>query len=1520
MANTTSTTSFRADISQLKSAMQQAARQVKLANAEFKAATAGMDDWSQSATGLRAKLTQLDSTLSAQKKQLALYEKELELTTKEYGENSAAADRVRIALNNQKVAIAKTEKQIDEYSDELKDAEKYGDNFGDTMEEMNDAAEKASDGFTVMKGALANLVADGIRKAISGFKELAKETISVGANFEASMSKVGAISGASAEDLQALTDKAKEMGETTVFSASESADAFQYMAMAGWDTEDMLDGIAGIMNLAAASGEDLATTSDIVTDALTAMGYSAGDAGKLADVMAAASSNANTNVGLMGQTFQYAAPIIGALGYSMEDAAVAIGLMANAGIKGQKSGTALRSILTRLSAPPKECADAMNELGISLTTVNEDGTESMKSLDEVMQELRKSFDGLSETQQTQYAKSIAGQEAMSGLLAIVNAGAGDYNKLTDAVNESTGAAEKMAQTMNDNVSGQMTLLKSKIEGIQIQVYDQLKPALRDAVSSLSDSLDRIDWSKVGKWLGDVAKKFVNFAKGVIENFDKIASVATAVGKVLLAAFVAQKIITFGQAVSGLITWFKNLKLATESATLAQQGLNAAQAANVIGLVTAAVVGLTTAFLEFGGGSKEAEEKLDALSASEHRHINEIYAMRDAYKEVKAARDETAASITAEFNNYSALAKELDDLVDANGRVKEGYEDRVNFILTTLNEAIGTEMKLVDGVIENYETEKQTIEELIEAKKAEAFLDANKEAYTEAIKNRGEALQNYIDVQNDFIQKQGELNDLLTEQERLNGLTLKEYAAEIGASDDLSLAQEKLTETKKSLGKEITATKIAIGQLHQATDAAESSFVDYNRTIENYEGLSSAIISGDAQKISEALDNMEHDFISAETGTEQSLENQVDTYKAQYEEMKKAVANGSAVVTQEMVDDMKQMVDKSVKELDKFHSQAEQSGKTGMEKYVSGMESITGEATLQAQIIRYETAKTLGADVSEFEKAGKDAGQGYINGMLIVKPDAILEARNLGSDAVGALNEGQDSHSPSAMTTTSGENFGQGFINGMNNKGSTVWNTAYALARRAINALRQGQKEGSPSKLTYQSGVYFVQGYVNGIAKQEKTLQKTVSNLVTGMFDTLRKTEAFNFETTANGLSESFAKKISGDFNYMINKMTYQNEQKLAEYDKEIDRLTAEQDRALAKIDSNDEAGIKKITSKYEALIDVQRKYQEAYSTASQGFIEEFRDAVNEYQQTATDLINSTVSGLADKYNKQYDALISKQESLVGKLKTAGSLFNISGAGIMTVNDLTEQTRQITEYTQKLQEIKNKVSAELFDEIAQFDMREGSAYIDRLLDMSAKDLNAYNKAYTEKLKAAERAGETIYKSDFATVSANYKNEINKAFSEMPKQLEDLGTQAMKGFVSGFTKNTDYLDSNVKLFVKSMVDTFKKELQIKSPSRLMATIGDYTGAGFIQGLKDTIGKVKDTASDMVQAAASPLEDVKTSIGGVRGIIPTGGGATAVNNNTVNNYNLVQNNTSPKSLSALETYQARRQQIALVKAFAQ
>lgn len=414
----------------------------------------------------------------------------------------------------------------------------------------------------------------------------AKKTIDVGKSFEAGMSEVQAISGASGKDLERLSNKAKEMGATTKFSATESATALKYMAMAGWKTDQMVSGLAGVMNLAAASGEDLGTVSDIVTDSMTAFGLKANQSGHFADVLAKASSSSNTNVGLMGETFKYVAPLAGSMGYSIEDTATAIGLMANAGIKGSQAGTSLRSILTRLVKPPKDAAAALSELGIS--TTNADG--SMKPLRQTMSELREKFSGLTESQKSQYASSIAGQEAMSGLLAIVSASDSDFNKLQKAIDNSSGAAKKQADIMNNNLQGALYELGSAAEAVGIGIYEDIKEPLTKAVKVGTTQVSALA-SKLKK--GGIKEVVPKSAVNTVQNLGKVAMVAGKGGVTVLST--ATKVLGNNLEIAlplatsfvGAIAGYKAFKTASDAVTTfstALSALNTLEKANAITLV------------------------------------------------------------------------------------------------------------------------------------------------------------------------------------------------------------------------------------------------------------------------------------------------------------------------------------------------------------------------------------------------------------------------------------------------------------------------------------------------------------------------------------------------------------------------------------------------------------------------------------------------------------------------------------------------------------------------------------------------------------------------------------------------------------------------------------------------------------------------------------------------------------------------------------------------------------------------
>lgn len=360
--------------------------------------------------------------------------------------------------------------------------------------------EKVSDAtFSAIKAGAA---------AVSG---IATASMAVGMNFEEQMSTVQAISMSSGEEMEALCEEAKALGRATKFSAAEVGQGFEYMAMAGWKTEDMLAGIDGVLSLAAASGEDLGAVSDIVTDAMTAFGMGADEVNRFADVLAVAASSSNTNVSMMGETFKYVAPLAGALKYSAEDTALAIGLMANSGIKASQAGTALRSMLSRLTKPTKEVREAMQMLDLSLTDENGD----MKTLLQLQKDIREGFKGMDPSRASEAASKLAGQEAMSGLLAIVNATEEDFDSLTEAINNSAGAAEKMAGIRIDNLKGDLTILRSAAEGFGIEMYEGMSGLAREAVQYATGFLGELTES-ASKKLPTARREIIQFSQGISE--------------------------------------------------------------------------------------------------------------------------------------------------------------------------------------------------------------------------------------------------------------------------------------------------------------------------------------------------------------------------------------------------------------------------------------------------------------------------------------------------------------------------------------------------------------------------------------------------------------------------------------------------------------------------------------------------------------------------------------------------------------------------------------------------------------------------------------------------------------------------------------------------------------------------------------------------------------------------------------------------------------------------------------------
>lgn len=531
----------------------------------------------------------------------------------------------------------------DKYFSTLDKADKDMKSFESKLKGYGDKMEKAGKSWSAKVSA-----------PIAGVGVVATK---LGIDFQSAMSEVGAISGATGDDLAILEKKARDMGATTKFSASDAAEGLKYMAMAGWDTNAMLEGLDGVLALAAASGEDLGMVSDIVTDSMTAFGLQANEAGHFADVLAKASSSSNTNVGLMGETFKYVAPLAGSLGYSIEDTALGIGLMANAGIKGSQAGTALRSMLTRLVKPTKESGTAMDTLGITMT--NTDG--SMKSLAEVTQDLRVAFADLDPDQQAFYAAQIAGQEAMSGFLAIVNASDSDFSNLQRNINNSTGAAKEMSDMMQDNLKGRWEEFKSALEEVALQIYDLLLPALES-------------WLKKGQAFIDWFSELDDGTKKTILN---VAGFAAALGPALL---IGGKFANSIGSIAGLFTKFSGAaKVATTATTSLGGGFSIAGTAAKAGalLLNPWVLGIAGAGVAAYGLYKYLQQ--DTIPAIEL--FDET--ISESTKEAVGSFLDMEKEVTTSLNQLTWSGMQVTEEMKTN--ITGNFEEMKNQVVTKLEE-------------------------------------------------------------------------------------------------------------------------------------------------------------------------------------------------------------------------------------------------------------------------------------------------------------------------------------------------------------------------------------------------------------------------------------------------------------------------------------------------------------------------------------------------------------------------------------------------------------------------------------------------------------------------------------------------------------------------------------------------------------------------------------------------------------------------------------------------------------------
>lgn len=1123
-------------------------------------------------TGKRStELGKLTTAMSQQEQEVARLKEEYKNAVLTYGENSAEAKKLASEITH-------LSGELRDNKAKMADLDKAADSLDQSLDQTDESARKASEGFTVLKGTIANLAAEAIKRTIDALVDLGKKAVDVGMSFESSMSNNAALFKVSGSALEDLSETAQHYGETTVFSASEAADALGYMALAGWDAQKATQELGGVLNLAAASGMGLAQASDMVTDYLSAFSNSEITAAKFADELAYAQANSNTTAQMLGEAYKNSAANLNAAGQSVETVTALLAGMANQGLKGSESGTALTAMMRDLTKQMDEGAVMIGETSVAV----QDADGNYRNLIDILKDVEKATNGMGSAEKAAALGTTFTADSIKGLNLILNDGVDNAASFAEALSGADGSAAAMAETMNDNLAGSLKLLQSNVESKMIKVFDRAKGSIRDSVDSVSASLDTVDWDKVGDKVGDLAEGAAKLIDYVVDHSDEVQGALTAFGGTMATVFVVDKVANFTNSIMTL--------------TGATQTLWGVLMANPVGAVVIGLGALAAGLTAVKAAQDEAIERNYGLSDAEQKLIASIEEEKRAIEEVNAARAEANKNIDAEASQSRALWEELQTIVDANGNIKEGYEDRAEVITGLLSDALGIEIEIIDGQIQKYDELNDSIEEVINSKRAEALLEANKEAYTQAVQGSAKAYTDYAKAmkesentardlakaEEEHKRLEQEMAQSMNEAGQITGDVTTRYSENMKVLETLREKQEKQNESLKT---------------------AKDNYFDYANTIQNYEGLMSAVANGDVAELQSAMDNLSNSFVTAENASREMLEDQVARFSEQYEVMKEAVEAGMPGVTQANVDAMADMVEKAKGELDKLGPEAGGKGVEAGQRVAEGLSSTAGLAGESAAGIVAEAAARLAAGdtatagyekgseyasalestsgtvadageqlaseaVGEMEKAksqeaGVKVGTNYAGGVASTTGAANTAGKTIGTTAanaagsINATNSGQktggqyasgvssktgaaysagrslgtnaDSGAGSVDGYSSGENFGQGFINGIGSMVDSAWSKAYNLARQAWAGLRSGQQEGSPSKLTYQSGEFFGEGYINAIrdktkgamAAAEEMARKTVGALGNPDFSTdLDMTPAID-TTTIGALDGSY---------------------------------------------------------------------------------------------------------------------------------------------------------------------------------------------------------------------------------------------------------------------------------------------------------------------------------------------------------------------------------------------------------------
>lgn len=1073
-------------------AMETSAQKEELAAKKVEELQTALDKATAEFNEMQSSSDTTKEALDAQGKTVDDLKQKLNRATENYDKATQKTQSYQTSVNYAQAELKNMEVELQNTEKYMQEAEKSTDGCAKSIDEYGKETKEASQDTTTFGNVLkANLASEaiiqGVKMLAQGIKECAESAVEVGTEFESAMSQVAATMGMTAEeinngseDYNKLAQAAKDCGKATKYSASEAGEALNYLALAGYDADKAVETLPKVLDLAAAGGMDLAYASDLVTDAMSALGMETSDLDKYIDEMAKTSQKSNTNVAQLGEATLVCAGTVSLTSQSLETMNAELGILANNGIKGAEGGTHLRNILLSLAAPTETASIAINDLRLNI----KDSEGNMRDLNDIMIDMNASMSDLSDVEKTKLINQIFNKTDIAAVNALLKGTNGEYDKLVEELNNSAGAAKNMADTMNNNLKGKVTILKSALEGLGIAAYEVFDDDMKMAVDGATDAVGRLQTSiekgdlgvslnKMSDALGDFCESAIDAAEDILPKMiDGLTWVIDNADVVI----------------SGIV----GFTAATKGAEAVQWLLNAAMDANPAAILAKTIIALTAGVASYVLINKDNLIQQSEEVAKTKELVEETKKLNDEYSKSAGEREKTKGDIQEQTTTISRLTTELGELRSKTNLTAQ-EQSRMKMVVAELNE-------LVPDLTLEYDEQSNTFNKT--QKEIEGCVDAYISLY------KAQAAQEELQ---EIAQQQIEYEKQLYEIEQQRGALQDELTA---AQDKYNAVMEEAKETYGEMtelyGTAGTAEYNAVMQAQSALDALNDTQKETEESnaqlAEEYEYWMGVV--SDNQAISDAAaatGELGDAASNAGSATVEMSEQVKKAYQDLYDDIAENVQNQISLFSQfksetdltttQLLDNMQSQVDGISKWADNLEELGERGINQGLLSHLAEMGpegaayaqlfvSMTeeelekaGELYEEAAMLPDETASRI---TDSWLTAGENAVQGYVDGIDGKKESVQESAKNMGEESLKALEEALDEHSPSKETEEAGKNFDVGMENGIEGESQALIDVVSKMAARILQTVNHDINRDNGAEI----GRQMVTGIAEGIKSGE----------------------------------------------------------------------------------------------------------------------------------------------------------------------------------------------------------------------------------------------------------------------------------------------------------------------------------------------------------------------------------------------------------------------------------------------------